>query len=314
VILFTANHRAALALLLAVPLVGAFAGATRGQTAQSAQVGKVVFFDDFSGTEVDRSKWNVIVTGRVVNNEQQAYVDSTETLALVNGAAGQGAENGALQITARYRAGFKSPEGRAFDFISGRLDTRDRVEFTYGTASARLKMTAGAGLWPAFWALGAGRWPDTGEIDIMENVGDPTWTNVALHGPGYSGDTPLVMRRAFMPRSDVTAWHVYSVEWTPDSLVFKVDGQTFYTVSKAMVEQHGRWAYDTPEHLIVNLALGGQYPPGGQSRRHALLGLARIDRGSDQGQQGHLPGGLGEGHGAAVITACAVAGLPSPTP
>jgi len=256
---FTASRRVAVTLLLTVPLVAVLAGA-RGQSTASAREGQVVFFDDFSGAEIDRSKWNVIVTGRVVNNEQQAYVDSPETLVLVKGDASQGAENGALQIAACSRPGFKSPEGRAFDFISGRLDTRDKVEFTYGTAAARLKMTAGAGLWPAFWALGGGRWPDTGEIDIMENVGDPSWTNVALHGPGYSGNTPLVMRRAFLPQSDVTAWHVYSVDWMPDSLEFKVDGQTFYTVSKAMVEQHGRWAYDTPKHLIVNLALGGQYP------------------------------------------------------
>jgi beta-glucanase (GH16 family) len=220
----------------------------------------IVFFDDFSGPEVDRSKWNVNVTGRTVNNEQQAYVDSPETLVFVTDAAAQGAENGALAITARSRPGFTTPEGRQFDFISGRLDTRDKVEFTYGTASARLKLTAGSGLWPAFWVLGGGRWPDTGEMDIMENVGDPSWTNVALHGPGYSGNTPLVMRNPLSADNDATAWHVYSMDWSPDGFVFKVDDVPFHAVTKRMVEAHGRWAYDNPKHLIVNLALGGAYP------------------------------------------------------
>ena len=81
----------------------------------------------------------------------------------------------------------------------------------------------------------------------MENVGDPSWTNVALHGPGYSGNTPLVQRRAFFPTDDVSAWHVYAVDWTPESLVFSVDDQVFYTVPKAMVETHGRWALRQPE-------------------------------------------------------------------
>jgi beta-glucanase (GH16 family) len=220
----------------------------------------VLFFDDFAGDGLDRAKWNVIVTGRTVNNEQQAYVDTTDTLTVGAGPETSGAEHGALVIRARRRPGFKTPEGRTFDFISGRLESRSKFEFTYGTAAARIKLTAGAGLWPAFWALGTGRWPDTGEMDIMENVGDPAWTNFALHGPGYSGNTPLVSRQRFPRGGDITGWHVYSMDWTADALVFKVDDVEEYRVTRATVERYGRWAYDNPKFLIVNLALGGQYP------------------------------------------------------
>ena len=146
---------------------------------------RVLFFDDFAGDSLDRSKWTVRITGRTVNEEQQAYVDSADVLTV---------SEGSLVIRPRFRPGFKSAEGRSYDFISGRIDTKSKVSFTYGKAAARMKLAAGAGLWPAFWALGDGRWPDTGEIDIMENVGDAAWTSVALHGPGYSGNTPLVMR------------------------------------------------------------------------------------------------------------------------
>lgn len=217
-------------------------------------------FEDFQGPDLDRSRWNVEITGRTVNNEQQAYVDSTDTIRLVPGATVPGARNGALEIRPVFTAGFTTPEGRAFDFRSGRMNTNGKFEFTYGTAAARIRLAPGAGLWPAFWALGTGRWPDTGEIDVMENVGDPTWTSVALHGPGYSGNTPLVKRWSLRPSSDVTGWHVYSADWSPDGFVFKVDDDEVYRVTKAAVEQYGRWAYDNPKYLIVNFALGGAYP------------------------------------------------------
>ena len=239
------------------------------QTASPTQL----FFDDFTGTQLDRSKWNVIVTGPTVNNEQQAYVDSTDTITVGSGPETDGAENGALVIRARRRPGFKTPEGRGFDFISGRLESRSKFEFTYGTAAARIKLTAGAGLWPAFWALGTGRWPATGEMDIMENVGDPTWTNFALHGPGYSGNTPLASRQHFTRGGDITGWHVYSMDWTADTLVFKVDGAEEYRVTRAMVERYGAWAYDNPKFLIVNFALGGQYPQSVNKAEEPYVGL-----------------------------------------
>src|SRR5688572_20545513 len=84
---------------------------------------KVVFFDDFSGASLDRSKWNVIITGFTVNNEQQAYVDSSSTIYTVNGAKAEGAKNGALVIEPVYSPGFTTPEGKKFDFISGRIDS-----------------------------------------------------------------------------------------------------------------------------------------------------------------------------------------------
>ena len=157
--------------------------------------------DVFSAGQLDRSKWNVIITGRTVNNEQQAYVDSTDTITVGDAPEASGAEHGALIIRGRHRPGFKTPEGRSFDFISGRLESRSKFEFTYGTAAARIKLTAGAGLWPAFWTLGAGRWPDTGEMDIMENVGDPTWTNTTrfFHSGYRARNRSNASRRSGIP-------------------------------------------------------------------------------------------------------------------
>ncbi|HET7456819.1 MAG TPA: glycoside hydrolase family 16 protein [Gemmatimonadaceae bacterium] len=241
----------------------------------------VLFFDDFSGRAVDRGRWNVEVRGKAVNDEEQAYVDSPETMFITRGRDAAGASDGAaLVIRPRLSPGFVAPDGVRHDFLSAHLDTHGRFDFTYGTAAARMKLPAGAGLWPAFWILGAGDWPATGEIDVMENVGAPDWTSVALHGPGYSGDTPLVNRYYFPRDSAATAWHVYAVDWWPDSLVFRVDGAVAYRADRIMVEHHGRWAYDNPKYLILNLALGGAYPAAVNGVRAPYLGLpdATVER------------------------------------
>ncbi|MGE5430226.1 MAG: family 16 glycosylhydrolase [Syntrophomonadaceae bacterium] len=219
-----------------------------------------LFFDNFAGESLDRSKWNVIVTGWTVNNEQQAYVDSTSAIYIARGAeAGDATDGAALVIQPQYRPGFRTKEGKKFDFTSGRIDTKGKFEFICGRASARMKLPEGSGFWPAFWLLGTGRWPDTGEIDIMENVGEGDWTSVALHGPGYSGETPLV-NKAYFTKSNASEWHVYSVDWKPGGFTFTVDGITVYRATRPMIENYGRWAYDNPKYIILNLALGGAYP------------------------------------------------------
>jgi cephalosporin-C deacetylase-like acetyl esterase/beta-glucanase (GH16 family) len=234
--------------------------AARSSSADAPPSGRVVFADEFDGDALDRARWTVRVTGRTVNEEQQAYVDDSTTLRIVHGADARGAEGGALEIRGRSRPGHRTPEGNRFDFVSGRLDTRGKVEFTYGIAAARMRLPAGDGFWPAFWVLGTGPWPATGEIDVMENVGDPTWVSAAMHGPGYSGETPLVRRDRFPAGQDATGWHVYAVEWRPDELIFRVDDREIYRVTKVMVAPYGRWAFDNPKFLILNLALGGGYP------------------------------------------------------
>ncbi len=222
--------------------------------------GDTLFFDNFSGKSLDRTKWNVVITGRVVNNEQQAYVDSSSNIYIAHGKDAEGAKDGALIIQPRYRHGFKTQQDKNFDFTSGRINTRGKYEFAYGNVSARIKLPAGSGFWPAFWILGTGRWPATGEIDVMENVGESDWVSCAMHGPGYFGETPLVNKVYFNANNDVTHWHVYSVDWTKEYLIFKIDGKLFYRVTRAMVEHYGKWAFDNPKFLILNLALGGAYP------------------------------------------------------
>jgi len=212
---------------------------------------KVLFFDDFTSANLDRSKWNVIITGDHFNDELQAYIDSASTLFV---------ENGCLVFRPQYSPGFITKDGKRFDFTSARITTQNKFDFAYGTAEAKIKLTKGSGLWPAWWMLGNQIWPATGQIDIMENIGESDWANVAVHGPGYSGETPFVNRQYFNASNDVTNWHVYAVEWSPTEMIFKYDGIVMYKVSKTMINHYGKWVFDEPKHLLLNFAVGGIYP------------------------------------------------------
>ena len=239
--------------------LAAFAVLPAPALAQAEQPAReVVFADEFDTPTLDRNNWNVVGPGFWVNNEQQAYVDDPATVAIVEGVSG--AEGGALMLRPLFRPGIDPHPERKADFVSGRIDSKGKFDFTYGRAEARIRMPDAVGVWPAFWLLGNGEWPGTGEIDIMEYVGEKDWTGVALHGPGYSGETPLVNKFFFPPGTDVTDWHVYAVEWTRDAILFEIDGRLTYRVTRPMVEHYGEWRFDTPKHVILNFAMGGAYP------------------------------------------------------
>ncbi|MBX7539639.1 glycoside hydrolase family 16 protein [Qipengyuania sphaerica] len=237
-----------------------------------------VFADEFNAAELDRSKWNVVGMDFWVNSEQQAYLDTTDTIFIRSDA--EGAEGGVLVLKPIYRPGVDTRSDRNADFISGRIDSSDKFDFEHGRAEARIRMSDAQGFWPAFWLLGYGAWPDSGEIDIMEYVGEKEWVSSALHGPGYSGNTPINARYTFPAGQDVTAWHTYAVEWDSNRIVFEVDGNAYYTVTKADVERYGAWRFDNRKYLILNAALGGTYPNGVNAVTTPYFGLpqASVDR------------------------------------
>lgn len=220
----------------------------------------MVFAEEFNAASLDRSRWNVVGPDFWVNNEQQAYFDSPDTILLRQGVTG--ADGGVLTLRVVFRPGMDTHATRRADFISGRINSSNRFDFMHGRAEARIRMSDAVGFWPAFWLLGYGDWPGSGEIDIMEYVGQRDWTSSALHGPGYSGDTPLAKRHTFAAGTDATEWHTYAVEWSASEIRFEVDGTPFYTVTKAQVEAYGPWRFDNPKYIILNSAIGGGYPNG----------------------------------------------------
>lgn len=245
-------------LTLAITLAFSAALPAIAQAQEPAADRPLLFADEFDAGELDRDKWITIKPDFWVNNEQQAYIDDPDTIAFADGV--EGAEGGVLVLRPQFRPGADPHPDRKAPFVSGRIETKGKFDFAYGRAEARIKLPDAEGAWPAWWLLGNGKWPDTGEIDVMEYVGEKDWIGVALHGPGYSGETPLVNKYFFPQGQDVTDWHVYAVEWTEDEMLFQVDGHTLYRVTRPMVEHYGKWSFDNPKHLILNFAMGGAYP------------------------------------------------------
>jgi beta-glucanase (GH16 family) len=190
------------------------------------------------------------------NQERQWYTGDAAN-ASMNG-------RGQLVITARAAASSRSCWYGPCRYTSGKWITKGRAEPGFGRVAVRARVPKGQGLWPAFWMLGATypdtAWPASGEIDVMEFKGStPTGSSSALHGPGYSGNTPLT-RRWDRDGVDLSrGFHVYAVERDSATIRFLVDDVEHYRVSRSEVERYGRWVFDGPFYLLLNLAVGGGF-------------------------------------------------------
>jgi beta-glucanase (GH16 family) len=170
-------------------------------------------------------------------------------------------------------------------FTSSRLTTKGKLEFQYGRIETRLKMPAGEGTWPAFWALGAdidqNAWPNSGEIDFVEALGrTPRTVYGTVHGPGYSGGSGITGELTISkPLS--SAFHIYTVDWLPGQITWKIDGKVFHKVTKSDVGEN-EWVFDKPFFLVANLAMGGNFGgmvgPSFKSSSAFLIDYIRISK------------------------------------
>ena len=246
--------------------VAASAGAQASRGRIDAKKWTLAWSDEFDGAAgrgVDTASWQIDTADGCAsgncgwgNKEKEYYSSSRKNLALDG--------RGHLMIVAR-RA---PPNLRCYygpcRYTSAKITTHGKVEATSGRVEARIKLSAGQGLWPAFWLLGADfpstPWPDCGELDIMENHGSrPQSTSSAIHGPGYFGNTPFVHADTLVRGSFARGVHTFAVEWDSLRVRFFVDGSPHYTVERSEVERHGRWVFDKPFFVILNLAVGGHF-------------------------------------------------------
>ena len=220
-------------------------------------------FDGPAGAGIDTTKWRHDVGDGCAagicgwgNDEKEYYTDARENAAL-NG-------YGQLMVVAR-----RAPAGLTCHYgpcryTSAKITTRGKMHIPPGRVEARIKLPAGQGLWPAFWMLGSGfpatPWPQCGELDVMENRGSqPSTTSSAVHGPGYSGNTPFVHASSLTQGSGADGFHTFAVEWDSLRVRFVVDGMEHYVVARGDVERFGRWVFDQPFFVILNLAVGGTF-------------------------------------------------------
>ncbi len=220
----------------------------------------LIWSDEFDGeanAPINTEFWTAETGGHGWgNNELEYYTDRVENASLDG--------NGNLAITARE----ENPDSYNCHYgtcthTSARLITRDKFEFTYGRVEARLKIPRGQGIWPAFWMLGANfgevGWPNSGEIDIMENVGkEPRNLYGTVHGPGYSGGNGI-SGSITLDADLADDFHVYAIDWDEDAIRWYIDGELFNIFTPNDLKGK-TWVYEHDFFILLNVAVGGNWP------------------------------------------------------
>ena len=208
---------------------------------------KLVFSEEFNEDSLNLNSWSYALGDGCPNlcgwgnNERQLYTKKNVSTV-----------NNQLVISA-------TKQGDTYH--SGRITSKDKFEFTYGTIEVKAQLPKGKGLWPAIWMLGhdidTNIWPACGEIDIMEYVGKaPGEIHTTLHTPeshGQSFNTKITNIHAIED-----GFHVYKTKWDANQIQFYIDDLLVYTFSPE-IKNDKTWPFDKPFYIILNLAIGGHF-------------------------------------------------------
>ncbi|HEU5139657.1 MAG TPA: carbohydrate binding domain-containing protein, partial [Bacillales bacterium] len=218
---------------------------------------KLIWEDEFNAKKIDTSKWNFIEGGGGYgNNELQNYTSRKKNARV---------EDGHLVIEAH------KEQYQGNDYTSAKLTTEGKGDWTYGRFEIRAKLPEGQGIWPAIWMMPTdyqlyGTWPSSGEIDIMELLGDdPDTVYGTLHfgNPHSQAGAPYSLEEGTFTDS----YHTFAIEWEPGEFRWYVDGKLYQKQNRWFSKLSGAAApftypapFDRDFYLQLNLAVGGNWP------------------------------------------------------
>jgi beta-glucanase (GH16 family) len=213
----------------------------------------LVWSDEFNYQGLpDPAKWNYDSGGGGWGNNELEYYTA-------NRIANARVEDGNLVIEARK----EKWENRGF--TSARLTTKGKGDWKYGRIEVRARLPKGLGAWPAVWMLGSKtplKWPDDGEIDIMEEVGfDPCVIHASIHCKKYNHVLGTQKTAVTKVPDCSDQFHVYAMEWNAENISIFVDQEKYFTFTNEHSGYAG-WPFGEPAHLLLNIAVGGNW--GGQ--------------------------------------------------
>lgn len=214
---------------------------------------QLVWADEFDYQGLpDSAKWSFDTEGNSWgwgNNEAQYYTAAKLENARV--------EDGILYLTARK----EDYQDKAY--TSARLRTAGKGDWLYGRFEVRAKLPEGRGLWPAIWFLPTdwayGDWPASGEIDLMENVGYmPDTILSTVHTKAFNHIKGTQKGDSICVKTYASAFHVYRLDWDAESISMYVDDQHVFSFNKTGNSSE-EWPFDKRFHLLLNLAVGGNW-------------------------------------------------------
>jgi uncharacterized protein YjdB len=251
--------------------------------------------DEFDGSALDTNTWSYS-TGYYLNSdlgtwgwgndEKEWYNNSQENIFL---------KDGKLNIVAKKEPrydftefGQPSNPNQIAPYSSGKIWTKDKFSFTYGRIDFKAKAPKGNGLWPALWMMpqdsAYGTWAASGELDVFEGRGRvPSQSTGAAHfGGSWPNNTNIGAEYNYAdytevptfaaanndpeinPTADFDNWHIYSLVWEKDKVMWYVDGKFYNVITKDEWWSSGdansdTAPFDKPFYPIINLALGGWF-------------------------------------------------------
>lgn len=229
---------------------------------------KLVWSDEFNYTGKPNDKKWAFEYGLKRNQEKQYYTDSLKNARVENGILimethKERIENNAF-ISKDVKGWKKNTEYANYSAPS--ITTKDLAEWTYGRVEIRAQLPEGVGLWPAFWMIGTNyeevRWPECGEIDIMEHVGfEPDSIFGTVHTKTYNHMKGTEKGKKIYIDKPYESFHIFAIEWTPEKIDFILDETVYNKIENEHKTTH-EWPFDQDFHLKVNIAVGGML--GGQ--------------------------------------------------
>lgn len=223
----------------------------------AAQEYELVWKDSFRGRELDGSRWSLISRGRA---DWRKYMSSEEGLCELR--------NGRLILKAVANDGL-APDDTA-SFLTGGVYTKGKFSMTYGKVEVRVRLQGAVSVWPAIWMLPqTGKWPDGGEIDIMERLNHDSFVYQTVHSH-YT----QILKRKHDPRNHVTSpirpdrFNVFGVEILPDRIIFSVNGKetmTYPCIGGGEFPREVQFPFGSPYYILMDMQIGGAWvgPPDG---------------------------------------------------
>jgi len=214
---------------------------------------RMIWRDEFSGHTLNRRKWRYDTAFNKQGwfNGEQQYYSAGNNLRVANGL---------LVIEARHETSKQSADWGGQNYTSSRIVSKQA--WTYGFYEIRAKLPCARGTWPAIWMLPQHmkKWPDDGEIDIMEQVGaEPNLIYASLHTALFNHVKKTQRSAQKLVPTSCSAFHRYQLDWRRETITIGVDGRGILRVRNDQAGGKGAWPFDVPFEMILNLAIGGDW-------------------------------------------------------
>ncbi|NLR66859.1 glycoside hydrolase family 16 protein [Chitinophaga varians] len=220
------------------------------KNARSQQQWQLIWEDNFNGSTLDTTKWTRIPPngadwGKHMTSDDRCYV---------------------LKDGYLYLRGINNPDTTKDPrpFLTGGIYSKGKFAFQYGKVEIRAKLECAQGAWPAIWMLAEnnkyGAYPRNGEIDIMEHLNYDSIIYQTTHSyytldlkqtqnPPHGGTAALLNNE----------FNVFGINWSPDKIVFLINGRETFTYPRVEGVDPSQWPYDQPFYLLIDQQLGGTW-------------------------------------------------------